>query len=207
MSTQTADDDLPLVHRAKSGDYAAFEALVEKYEHRVFGLAQRMLGRRHDAEEVVQQTFLSLIEHIDGFREEARFSTWLMRVAANHAMALMRRQSVRRAAPLAEDVSGWEDLPRPQFIAEWRETPEEVASRRETRRLLDQALSEIDEKHRLVFILRDIEGLSTEETATALNISISNTKVRLLRARLMLRERLTRYFGDETTQVVPGHKH
>ncbi len=208
MSTQPAtDDDLPLVHRAQSGDYAAFEALVEKYERRVFGLAHRMLGRQHDAEEVVQQTFLSLIEHIDGFREESRFSTWLMRVAANHALALMRKQSVRRAAPLADGGSGADELPRPQYIAQWRETPEEVASRRETRRLLDQALGEIDEKHRLVFILRDIEGLSTEETASALNISISNTKVRLLRARLMLRERLTRYFGDEATQLTPGHKH
>ena len=208
MSTQPAtDDDLPLVHRAQSGDYAAFEALVAKYERRVFGLARRIVGRRHDAEEVVQQTFLSLIEHIDGFREEARFSTWLLRVAANHALALLRKRAVRQAAPLSEDRSTAEGLPRPQYIAEWRETPEEIASRRETRQLLDNALAEIDEKYRLVFVLRDIEGLSTEETADALNISISNAKVRLLRARLMLRERLTRYFGDESTRVMPGHRH
>ncbi len=208
MSNNPAtDDDLPLVHRAQSGDYAAFEALVEKYERRVFGLARRIVGRRHDAEEVVQQTFLSLIEHIDGFREEARFSTWLLRVAANHALALLRKRAVRQAAPLSEDRSTDEGLPRPQYIAEWRETPEEIASRRETRQLLDNALAEIDEKYRLVFVLRDIEGLSTEETADALNISISNTKVRLLRARLMLRERLTRYFGDESTRVMPGHRH
>lgn len=205
--SQAIDDDLSLVHRAQGGDYAAFEAIVEKYERRVFGLAQRILGRRHDAEEVVQQTFLSLIEHIDGFREEARFSTWLLRVAANHALALLRKRKVRQAAPLAEDRSNDDDLPKPQYIAEWTETPEQIASRRETRQLLDQALSEIGEKYRLVFILRDIEGLSTEETAQALDISISNAKVRLLRARLMLRERLTKYFGDEATRVVPGHKH
>ncbi len=201
------DDDLPLVHRAQSGDYVAFEALVEKYERRVFELALRMLARRHDAEEVVQQTFLSLIEHLGDFREEARFSTWLLRVATNHALALMRKQKVRRAVALSEDRSNDDDLPRPQYIAEWRETPEDIASRRETRQLLDKALNEIDEKYRLVFILRDIEGLSTEETANALNISISNAKVRLLRARLMLRERLTQYFGDEATRVMPGHKH
>jgi len=201
------DDDLPLVHRAQKGDYAAFEALVAKYERRVFGLAQRILGRRHDAEEVVQQTFLSLIEHLGTFREQARFSTWLLRVATNHALALMRRENVRRTATLSEDRSDDGDLPRPQYIAEWKETPEDIATRSETRRLLDEALAEIDEKYRLVFILRDIEGFSTEETASALDISLSNAKVRLLRARLMLRERLTRYFGDESTRVMPGHQH
>ena len=206
-TNRTPDDDLPLVHRAQSGDYSAFEALVQKYERRVFGLAQRILGRRHDAEEVVQQTFLSLIEHMEGFREEARFSTWLLRITANHALALLRKRKVRQAASLAEDRSNDDDLPRPQYIAEWRETPEDIASRRETRELLDKALDEIDENYRLVFILRDIEGLSTEETASALDISISNAKVRLLRARLMLRERLTQYFGDEATRVMPGHKH
>ncbi len=208
MSTSVPiDDDLPLVHRAQKGDYAAFEALVAKYERRVFGLAQRILGRRHDAEEVVQQTFLSLIEHLGTFREQARFSTWLLRVATNHALALMRRENVRRTATLSEDRSDDGDLPRPQYIAEWKETPEDIATRSETRRLLDEALAEIDEKYRLVFILRDIEGFSTEETASALDISLSNAKVRLLRARLMLRERLTRYFGDESTRVMPGHQH
>ena len=207
MTGPAIDDDLPLVHRAQAGDYTAFEALVQKYERRVFGLAQRILGRRHDAEEVVQQTFLSLIEHIGGFREEARFSTWILRVATNHALALLRKRAVRQAASLSEDRTDDGDLPRPQYIAEWRETPEDIASRRETRQLLDEALSEIDAKYRLVFILRDIEGLSTEETANTLDISLSNTKVRLLRARLMLRERLTQYFGDEATRVMPGHKH
>lgn len=208
VSTKSpTDNDLPLVHRAQSGDYSAFEALVGKYERRIFGLAQRILGKQHDAEEVVQQTFLSLIEHIDGFREQARFSTWLLRVATNHALALLRKRTVRQAAPLGEDRANDGELPRPQYIAEWRETPEEIAARRETRQLLDRALDEIDEKYRLVFVLRDIEGLSTEETAHALHISVSNAKVRLLRARLMLRERLTRYFGDEATRVLPGHGH
>ncbi len=206
-TSPTIDDDLPLVLLAQQGDYAAFEALVAKYERRVFGLARRVLGRQHDAEEVVQQTFLSLIEHIGGFRKEARFSTWLLRVATNHALALMRRETVRRTSPLAEDRSDDDEFPRPQYIAQWKETPEDIASCRETRQLLEDALAEIDEKYRLVFILRDIEGMSTKETAKALDISISNTKVRLLRARLMLRERLTRYFGDDATRVMPGHRH
>jgi len=203
------DADRELVHRAKQGEYAAFEELVSRHERRIYNLAVRIVGKVHDAEEVVQQTFLSVIEHLDTFREEARFSTWLTRIGTNHALALLRKRSRRQTLPLSEDRSNddYGDVPRPQYIAEWRETPEEVASNREVRRLLDEALAEIDEKYRLVFVLRDIEGLSTKETAEALEISVSNVKVRLLRARLMLRERLTLVLGDEATRVMPGHHH
>jgi RNA polymerase sigma-70 factor (ECF subfamily) len=205
----SAEEDRLLVDRAKKGDFAAFETLVSKYERRIFNLARRILNQQHDAEEVVQQTFLSVIEHLKGFRQQSSFYTWLTRIATNHALALMRRESVRSAVPLADDRpdEGYSDIPHPQFIAQWRETPEEIASRRETRALVSEALDELDEKYRLVFLLRDVEGLSTAETAEALGISQSNVKVRLLRARLMLRERLTRVFGDEATQVSPGHDH
>jgi len=208
--TKSADEDLPLVVRAKSGDYEAFESLVQKHERRILTLAMRIVGRQHDAEEVVQQTFLSVIEHIQGFREESRFSTWLTRIATNHALALLRKRAVRQALPYDEQPSeeGYGDIPRPAMIAEWSETPEEIASRRETREKVDAALEELDEKYRLVFLLRDVEGLSTKETAEALDISASNVKVRLLRARLMLRERLTETFGDESTRVEGGgHDH
>lgn len=202
------DDDLPLVHRAQRGEIDAFEELVARHESRIHALAFRVVRRAHDAEEVVQQTFLSVIEHIKGFREEARFSTWLTRIATNHALALLRKRSVRQTVPLGEDRSreSYSDVPRPEFIAEWSETPDEIASRRETRQLLDEALADLDEKYRLVFVLRDVQGLSTAETADALGLTPSNVKVRLLRARLMLRERLTRVFGDESTQV-KRHEH
>jgi RNA polymerase sigma-70 factor (ECF subfamily) len=197
-----------LVTRAQAGDFAAFETLAAKYERRVYGLARRMLRHRQDAEEVVQQTFLSVIEHLDEFRAEARFSTWLLRIAANHALALLRRRAVRATLPLGEDRSGGsdDDLPHPEFIAVWRETPAEIASQRETRRAIDEALAELDDKYRLVFVLRDVEGMSTAETAETLGITEENVKVRLMRARLMLRERLTRLFGDESTRV-PPHEH
>ena len=183
---------------------------MKKHERRVLTLAMRIVGRQHDAEEVVQQTFLSVIEHIQGFREESKFGTWLTRVATNHALALLRKRAVRQALPYDEQPAeeGYGDIPRPNVIAEWGETPEEIASRRETRKLVDAALEELDEKYRLVFLLRDVEGLSTKETAEALDISASNVKVRLLRARLMLRERLTETFGDESTRVEGGgHDH
>lgn len=207
--TNLTDEDLPLVRRARQGDFAAFEGLVSKYERRLYGLAVRMLRNRHDAEEVVQQTFLSVIEHLEGFREEAAFHTWLMRIAANHALALLRKQRTRATVPLAEDQSRdtYDDLPHPEFIAPWRETPDQIAARRETRQLVAEALDQLDEKYRLVFALRDVEGLSTKETAGLLGITPGNVKVRLLRARLMLRERLTRLFGDEATRVLPGHDH
>lgn len=203
------DEDLSLVHLAQQGNLPAFESLVAKYERRLYLLAYRVLGQAEDAEEVVQETFLSVIEHLEGFREESSFATWLIRIATNHALAILRKRKVRASHPLgdatADDDS--EPVPHPRFIAQWRETPDLIAARRETRQLLDRALAELDEKYRVVFVLRDVEGLSTTETAQALGLSESNVKVRLLRARLMLRERLTRLFGDETTAVEPDHSH
>jgi RNA polymerase sigma-70 factor, ECF subfamily len=202
------DPDLPLVHRARQGDFAAFESLVARHGPRLYRLALRIVARQQDAEEVVQQTFLSVLEHLKEFREEAQFSTWLMRIATNHGLALLRKRSRQRTVPF-DDVSeeGYEGLPHPEYIAQWRETPEQIASRHETRELVDRALDELDDKYRLVFVLRDVEGLSTAEAADALGISEANVKVRLLRARLMLRERLTRAFGDDATRVTPGHDH
>ena len=203
------DEDRPLVQCAKSGDFEAFESLVSKYQRRLFSVALRIVGRQHDAEEVVQQTFLGVIEHLADFREESKFYTWLMRIATNNALALLRKRAVRAAVPLADDRSSdsYAEVPHPEYIAQWTETPEELASRAETRRLLSEAMDELDEKYRLVFLLRDVQGLSTAATAEALQISVSNVKVRLLRARLMLRERLTRVFGDEATRVTRGRNH
>jgi RNA polymerase sigma-70 factor (ECF subfamily) len=203
------DDDYPLVCRAQQGDFAAFDALVAKYGRRLYTLALRIVGRRQDAEEVVQQTFLSVIEHFKDFRHQSRFASWLMRIATNHALVLLRKRSRRRTVPLADDRSqeDYDSIPHPEFIAQWRETPEQIAVQLEARQLLEQALADLDEKYRLVFLLRDVEGLSSTETAEALGISVANVKVRLLRARLRLRERLTREFGDEMTRLPPGHDH
>ncbi len=200
-----ADADQPLVEQAKGGDFAAMESLLLKYERQVFTIARRIVQQHQDAEEVVQQTFVSVIEHLGEFREQSRFRTWLLRIATNHALALLRKRAVR-AGPSLDDgqlEDGYDGIPHPEFIAVWRDAPEEIAQRRETRRYVDEALAELDEKYRLVFVLRDIEEFSTRETADILAISPEAVKVRLLRARLMLRERLTRRFGDESTRVAP----
>ncbi len=200
--------DWELLEQARGGDFSAFEALVSRYERRVFGLARRIVRNEHDAEEVVQQTFITLLEHLHDFRGESAFATWLLRIATNHALALLRREAVRATVPLADDATrnGDDDLPFPSFIAEWRETPDQILGRAETGRILREALDQLDDKYRLTFLLRDVEGLSTAETAAALGITEANVKVRLLRARLMLREKLTRIFGDETRAVEP-HRH
>ena len=205
---QPPDDDRPIIQAAKQGDYSAFESLVAKYERRLYALALRIVRHRQDAEEVVQQTFLSVIEHLQEFREQSSFYTWLMRIATNHALGLLRRRSVRATVALREDGGNesHRDVPQPNYIARWKETPDQIAADRETGRLLAEALDELDEKYRLVFVLRDVEGLSTAETAEALGISEANVKVRLLRARLMLRERRTRAFGDETTRIERQHE-
>ena len=100
---QPIDEDRDLVRSAKRGDFDAFDALVRRHEQRIFSLALRIVRQRQDAEEVVQQTFLSVVEKIAGFRGEARFATWLTRIATNHALALLRKRAVRRTVPLADD--------------------------------------------------------------------------------------------------------
>lgn len=205
-----AANDLALLDRAKRGDYSAFESLVDRYRQRLYGLAMRLTGQRQDAEDVVQQTFLSVLEHLDSFRGESAVATWILRIATNHALKILRK---RRGLPIAPQPAAadpdddYSRLPHPEFIAEWRAGPDELAQRAEVRRLLDEALADLDDKYRLVFILRDVEGLSVRETADALDLTEANVKVRLLRARLVLRERLTRLYGDEAKRLFPDHEH
>lgn len=190
--------DADLVRRAKRGDLAAFEELTSRHEQRVYSLALRMLRHEQDAEDVTQQAFESAVEHLDGFREESTFLTWLLRIATHAALKLIRKRRGLETVSLEAGTDPGPDgvIPHPEFIADWRQSPHRLAQRNETRRLIEEALDALDEKHRVVFLLRDVEGLSVRETAEALGLSEANVKVRLLRARLQLRERLTRSFGD-----------
>lgn len=203
-------DDQDLVRAAKNGDLAAFETLVKRHERRIYGLARRLTGSEHDAQDVTQQTFLSAVKNLSGFRETAAFSTWLTTIAANAALKVVRK---RRGLPTtsldeATEPDGDGQIPHPEYIADWRETPDRLAQRAETHQLLDAAIAELAPVHRAVFLLRDVEDLSIRDTAKALGISEANVKVRLLRARMQLRERLTRVFGDEARRYKPGnHAH
>jgi RNA polymerase sigma-70 factor (ECF subfamily) len=203
-----ADPDLDLLRRARGGDFAAFERLVGRFQGRVYGLAYRMLGEPHDAEDVTQQTFLSLVEHLGDFRGESAVAAWVLRIAANHALKLLRKRRGLPTVPLTDPAGpdeGYADVPHPEVIAPWRDDPAELAGRREVRELIDRALAGLGEKYRAVFVLRDVEGFSVKETADLLGLSEANVKVRLLRARLALREKLTRALGDEAARIVPDH--
>jgi RNA polymerase sigma-70 factor (ECF subfamily) len=197
--------DLELVRRAQAGELDAFEALANRYERRVYVLALRMLRHQQDAEDVTQQTFLSAMENLGGFRGDASFATWLLRIATHAALKVIRKQKGLDTVSLeeaTEEADGYDTIPHPEYIADWRYSPEQLVQKNEIQRLLDEALAKLDEKHRLVFLLRDVEGLSVKETAEALGLSETNTKVRLLRARLQLREQLTRTLGDPERRVV-----
>jgi RNA polymerase sigma-70 factor (ECF subfamily) len=202
------DDDLALLRKAQGGDFAAFELLVQRYQSRAYAVAWRIVGQQQDAEDVVQRTFLSLVEHLDSFREESSIATWVLRIATNHALQVLRKRRGLPTVPLevnADPDDDYATVPHPDYIAEWRDNPADLAQRAEIRKLVDLALAELDEKYRVVFVLRDIEGFTIKETADALGLSEPNVKVRLLRARLLLRERLTRALGNESSRVFSSH--
>ncbi len=201
--------DSSLVTRAKSGDLSAFEELASRHERRVFSLAMRMLRNQEDAEDVTQQTFLSAIHHLGSFREESSFGTWLARIASHAALKVIRKKKGLETISLeqaTEPEEGYGEIAHPEFIADWKQSPQELVHRNEVRQLIEEALGQLEEKHRNVFLLRDAEGFSVRETADLLGISEANVKVRLLRARLQLRERLTRALGDESSRLEP-HRH
>lgn len=199
-----------LLERAKQGDYNAFMQLIEPHEKRLYNLALRITGSREDAEDVLQDTLLSALEHLHDFRGDAAFGTWLYRIAMHNAFRILRKrrgnESVSLEELIAEKVDEGEDvIPHPEFIAEWRD-PAEVAEENELKRILEEAIQQLPESYRAVFLLRDVEGLSTKEVADILGISEGNVKVRLLRARLKLREILSRYFGDEKKRIRHEHR-
>ena len=208
MNSDPADDEL--VRRAKAGDLAAFEELTTRHERQIYSLAYRILQNPHDAEDVTQQAFLSAVENLAKFREESSFATWLYRIATFAALKVIRKRKGLDTVSLEEATEPREDydsIPHPEYIADWKQSPEQLVERKETRRLLEDALAQLDEKHRVVFLLRDVEGLSVKETAEALSLTEANVKMRLLRARLQLREHLTRVFGDPVTRIKRGHHH
>lgn len=194
-------EETELVSRARSGDYDAFERLVKSCERRVWAIAWRLVGDREEAENIVQGAFLKAMEALDSFRGEAGFCTWIGRIATNEGLEILRRRRRKDALSLDELVTESDDdgpIPRPELLADWREDPSRSVEREELRRILDRALDTLSPGLRAVFVLRDVEGLSTLETAESLGITEANAKVRLMRARLALRERLTEAFGGET---------
>ena len=202
MSSTTiasAFDEADLVAKAKAGDADAFTDLVNQYERRVFRMAKQITQNDEDAEDVLQETFLKAYSHLDGFQGNSKFYTWLVRIAVNEALMKLRKRRSDKTVPLDEPIDTGEDVVARE-VAVWEDNPEQRYSREEMADILNEAVQSLKPAYRTVFVLRDIEEMSIEETAEALGLSISAVKSRLLRARLQLREKLTRQFkrkGDD----------
>jgi len=183
-----------LIRRVRGGEHDLFYELIQPYEGRVYSAALAILRNEADAEDVAQEAVLKAFKNIRQFRGEARFSTWLIQITINEARMRRRRQHASLMEPLGHQPDE-EGNYTPRDFADWREIPSETLERSEIRQKLGEALASLGEKYREVFILRDMQHLSIEETAKALGISTASVKTRLLRARLMLRDLLAPGLG------------
>lgn len=184
-------DDMALVHACKQGDVNAFEQLVKRYDTRLFRIAQHVTHHREDAEDAVQEAFLKAFRNLDKFQEKSQFSTWLIRITVNESLMKLRKQ--RHTREIAIEADPGQELE----ISDWAPNPEQLYATTELRNILRSQLQELPSSLRVAFILRDIEGLSSEETARVLQLSVDAVKARLWRARLKLRQLLSSYFAVE----------
>jgi RNA polymerase sigma-70 factor, ECF subfamily len=196
-SSIAREDEHLLVAAAKKGDTAAFEELVHRYESKIFRLTKNITGNREDAEDAMQDAFLKAYAHLDGFQGDSRFYTWLVRIAANEALMRLRKRRPGQLS-LDEPIEGDADL-MPRELEDWRPSPEREYAQAEMQGILAEVIEKLEPEYRIVLVLRDLEELSTQETADALGISVTAVKSRLLRARLKLREKLNRHFRQGGT--------
>jgi len=198
VSTIVREDEAQLVSAAKAGDVAAFEELVNRYERKIFRLGMNITQNREDAEDVMQDAFLKSYQNLDRFQGDSRFYTWLVRIAVNEALMKLRKRRPNQVS-LDEPITDGEDSVFRE-IEDWGPSPEQRFAQTELNEILNQVIGELEPIFRVVFLLRDVEGLSTEETAQILGISVAAVKSRLLRARLKLRQKLNKHFRRSETQ-------
>ena len=194
-----AEDDLTLVHATKRGNIASFDKLVRKYDSRLLRIAQSVTHNREEAEDAVQEAFFKAYQKLDQFQQNAKFSTWLIRIVLNESLMKLRKQRIFRQESLDSTFSSDNDA-LPRDVTDWSPSPQELYGATEFREILIKCLGSLQPALRVVFVLRDIEELSINETCEALSLSATAVKSRLFRARLRLRERLTRYFRSRNGQ-------
>ena len=184
------------IEALRFGDRREFARLVDAYSGPLYRLALKMLGNASDAEDALQNTFIKAFQHVDKFEGRSSLLTWLYRIASNEALMLLRKrhpETIFSDIPLEDEDDKNYD---PVQITDWCCLPEEELLSAEARTVLDRAVEHLPETLRIVFILRDIEDLSIQETSQVLGLSETAVKTRLLRARLRLREELSSYYGD-----------
>ena len=186
--------ELPL-EKLRAGDRAEIARMVDAYSGPIYRLGLRMLGNPQDAEDILQNTFMNALTHLSGFEGRSSLATWLYRIAANEALMLIRR---RKPEVNIEDMQSEDPDAElmPSYFLDWSGLPEDELLSKEGKQALDEAIQTLPENLRMVFIMRDIEGLSIKDTVDALGLTETNVKTRLLRARLHLRERLSAYYDD-----------
>ena len=193
VATGDTGEELALVQAAQAGDVAAFEKLLKKYDRNVFRIALHITQNREDAEDVVQDAFLKAYQKLDQFQGNSKFYTWVVRIAVNEALMKLRKRKGDKTVSMDQEVET-EEGAMPRDFADWTPNPEQQYRQSELNEILTKTIQGLPASFRTVFVLRDVEGMSTEETAEMLGLSVPAVKSRLLRARLQLRERLTRHF-------------
>lgn len=195
-------DEKSLVEALHRGERYACDDLVEQYTGKIYNVALRLTGHPTEAEEVLQETFINACRGVESFEGRSSLSTWLYRIATNNGLMRRRKREMPTVpldvAPEEDEAEFW-----PGQLEDWDWNPESITLTDELRRVMDEAVNDLPDTLRSVFVLRDLEGLSTKETAEALDISQGSVKVRLHRARLMLREYLAAYFHQQSN---PGEE-
>ena len=187
-----------LLEGLRAGDARAYRLFVERHSADVYSVALKLLGDEHEAEDVLQETFLSAFKAIDGFEGRSQLSTWLYRIAYNASLMRLRKRKRMTTFSLDQPPAGTDEQGEmlSRHLVDWSAVPDEQLMTAEARREMDRAISDLPETLRSVFVLRDIQGLSGAETADILGITVQAVKTRLHRARLRLRDRLSEYFTE-----------
>jgi len=200
---ESPNDDMAFVQACKRGDGSAFEELVKRYDRRLFRIAQHVTQNREDAQDVVQEAFLKAFRNLDQFRGNSQFSTWLVRITINQSLMKVRKTHRKKEVCIHQDSQAEKGESALDF-ADWAPNPEERYRASELREILLKTLRALPPRLSLVFVLRDVEGLSTEQASEALDLTQAAVKARLMRARLQLRNRLSNYFRKGARNLGPA---
>jgi len=190
-ASNVPSDEEKLIELAKKGDKKALTQLVKNYEQTIYNFSFKICRDRDKAENIMQETFYSMIKHLNQFDSKSKLSTWLYRIVANHCLMQVRKEKHRQFVSIDNDETLFEE----KYTADYSRLPTKYTENEELKKILDDAISKLSPDYRMIFLLRDIEGLSTEETAEASELSISAVKSRLHRARAFLRNEITRAFA------------
>ena len=193
-SAPSLEEERGLLASARDGDAEAYVRLIKRYEQRIYRLALSVVGDHHDAEDVLQEVCLKAFTHLQGFRGDSSFFTWIARIAMNECYMRLRRRKTTASISLDEPIEGEDGSVLPIDVEDWRESPEKDFLKSELQELIARCLEKLDRTSRTVFMLRDIEQFTTEETAKLTGLTETNVKTRLHRARMKMREHLNGYF-------------